>query len=45
MASDRLAPAQLQILIARLGGVAREMSAVLRLSSYSPNIKDRADYP
>ncbi|MCC6435036.1 MAG: hydantoinase B/oxoprolinase family protein [Acidimicrobiales bacterium] len=44
MASDRLAPAQLQILIARLGGVAREMSAVLRRASYSPNIKERADY-
>ena len=39
-----LGPAALQILIARLSGVAREMSAVLRRASYSPNIKERADF-
>ena len=38
-----LSPASLQILISRLSGVAEEMSAVLRRSAYSPNIKERAD--
>ena len=35
--------ASLQVLIARLTGVAEEMGAVLRRASYSPNIKERAD--
>jgi N-methylhydantoinase B/oxoprolinase/acetone carboxylase alpha subunit len=43
MTSSRLDAAALQILIARLSGVAAEMSAVLRRSSFSPNIKERAD--
>lgn len=38
-----LDPASLQILIARLSGVAEEMGAVLRRASFSPNIKERAD--
>ena len=36
-------PASLQVLISRLTGIADEMGAVLRRSSYSPNIKERAD--
>ena len=36
-------PAALQVLIARLTGVADEMGAVLRRASFSPNIKERAD--
>ncbi|HZP31010.1 MAG TPA: hydantoinase B/oxoprolinase family protein [Acidimicrobiia bacterium] len=36
-------PASLQVLIARLTGVAEEMGAVLRRAAYSPNIKERAD--
>ncbi len=36
-------PAGLQVLIAKLTGVASEMSAVLRRSAFSPNIKERAD--
>jgi N-methylhydantoinase B/oxoprolinase/acetone carboxylase alpha subunit len=36
-------PASLQVLLARLAGVADEMSAVLRRAAYSPNIKERAD--
>jgi N-methylhydantoinase B/oxoprolinase/acetone carboxylase alpha subunit len=36
-------PAALQVLIARLTGVAEEMGAVLRRAAYSPNIKERAD--
>jgi N-methylhydantoinase B/oxoprolinase/acetone carboxylase alpha subunit len=40
---SRLDPASLQVLIARLTGVAEEMSAVLRRASFSPNIKERAD--
>lgn len=36
-------PATLQVWIARLSGVAEEMSAVLRRASFSPNIKERAD--
>ncbi len=38
-----LDPAALQVLIARLSGVAEEMGAVLRRAAYSPNIKERAD--
>lgn len=36
-------PAALAILVARLGGVADEMGAVLQRSAYSPNINERAD--
>ena len=36
-------PAALQVLIARLTGVAEEMGAVLRRAAFSPNIKERAD--
>ena len=36
-------PASLQVLIARLTGVAEEMGAVLRRAAFSPNIKERAD--
>ena len=36
-------PAQLQILISQLTGVATEMGEVLRRSALSPNIKERAD--
>jgi len=35
--------AGLQVLIARLGGIAEEMGAVLQRSAFSPNIKERAD--
>ena len=38
-----LAPAALQVLIARLSGVAEEMGAVLQRAAFSPNIKERAD--
>jgi N-methylhydantoinase B/oxoprolinase/acetone carboxylase alpha subunit len=38
-----MTPAELQILISRLTGVAEEMGAVLRRASFSPNIKERAD--
>ncbi len=38
-----LDPAGLQVVLARLAGAAEEMSAVLRRSAYSPNIKERAD--
>jgi N-methylhydantoinase B/oxoprolinase/acetone carboxylase alpha subunit len=38
-----LGPADLQILISRLTGVAEEMGAVLRRGASSPNIKERAD--
>ena len=38
-----LDPAALQILNARLAGVAEEMGHVLRRAAYSPNIKERAD--
>src|SRR5213080_1226190 len=38
-----LDPAALQVLIARLTGVADEMGAVLRRAAFSPNIKERAD--
>ena len=36
-------PAALQVLIARLEGIAEEMGAVLRRAAFSPNIKERAD--
>ena len=36
-------PAALQVLIARLTGVAEEMGEVLRRAAFSPNIKERAD--
>jgi N-methylhydantoinase B/oxoprolinase/acetone carboxylase alpha subunit len=36
-------PARLQVLIARLEGIAEEMGAVLRRAAFSPNIKERAD--
>ncbi len=38
-----LDPAALQVLIARLSGVAEEMGAVLQRAAFSPNIKERAD--
>jgi N-methylhydantoinase B/oxoprolinase/acetone carboxylase alpha subunit len=38
-----LDPAALQILMARLTGVADEMGVVLRRAAFSPNIKERAD--
>jgi N-methylhydantoinase B/oxoprolinase/acetone carboxylase alpha subunit len=38
-----LDPAALQVLISQLTGVATEMGEVLRRSSFSPNIKERAD--
>ncbi|HEX6238327.1 MAG TPA: hydantoinase B/oxoprolinase family protein [Acidimicrobiales bacterium] len=38
-----LGPAELQVVISRLTGVAEEMGAVLRRAAYSPNIKERAD--
>jgi N-methylhydantoinase B/oxoprolinase/acetone carboxylase alpha subunit len=36
-------PAALQVLIARLTGIAEEMGSVLRRAAFSPNIKERAD--
>ena len=41
--STPLSPAELQLLISRLTGVAEEMGAVLRRAAFSPNIKERAD--
>jgi N-methylhydantoinase B/oxoprolinase/acetone carboxylase alpha subunit len=41
--AGRLDPAQLQVLISQLTGVAEEMGAVLRRAAFSPNIKERAD--
>ncbi|HEV2759680.1 MAG TPA: hydantoinase B/oxoprolinase family protein [Acidimicrobiales bacterium] len=41
--STTLSPAELQILVSRLTGVAEEMGAVLRRAAFSPNIKERAD--
>ncbi len=38
-----LSPAALQVLIARLDGVAGEMGAVLQRAAFSPNIRERAD--
>jgi len=43
MEQETLSPAELQILISRLTGVAEEMGAVLRRAAFSPNIKERAD--
>lgn len=42
-AGEGLDAAGLQVLIARLTGVAEEMGAVLQRSAFSPNIKERAD--
>ena len=39
-----LDPAALQVLIARLAGVATEMGAVLARGAFSPNIKERHDH-
>jgi len=39
----RLGPAELQVLVSRLTGIAEEMGAVLRRAAFSPNIKERAD--
>lgn len=39
-----LDPAALQVLIARLTGIATEMGAVLARSGFSPNIKERHDH-
>jgi N-methylhydantoinase B/oxoprolinase/acetone carboxylase alpha subunit len=36
-------PAELQVLISRLTGIAEEMGAVLQRAAFSPNIKERAD--
>lgn len=41
--SSGMDPAALQVLIARLSGVAEEMGVVLQRSAFSPNIKERAD--
>jgi N-methylhydantoinase B/oxoprolinase/acetone carboxylase alpha subunit len=38
-----LDPATLQVLIARLDGIAGEMGAVLQRAAFSPNIRERAD--
>lgn len=38
-----LDPAGLQVLIAKLSGIAQEMGTVLQRSAFSPNIKERAD--
>ena len=38
-----LGPAELQVLMSRLTGIAEEMGAVLRRAAFSPNIKERAD--
>ncbi|GAC1379626.1 MAG: hydantoinase B/oxoprolinase family protein [Acidimicrobiales bacterium] len=38
-----LDPAALQVLIARLAGIADEMGLVLRRAAFSPNIRERAD--
>jgi N-methylhydantoinase B/oxoprolinase/acetone carboxylase alpha subunit len=40
----QLDPASLQILVARLTGIADEMGAVLQRAGFSPNIKERADF-
>lgn len=42
-ADGAIDPAALQVLIARLTGVAHEAGAVLRRAAFSPNIKERAD--
>src|SRR5579871_1281128 len=38
-----LDPAALQVLMARLAGIADEMGAVLQRGAFSPNIRERAD--
>jgi N-methylhydantoinase B/oxoprolinase/acetone carboxylase alpha subunit len=38
-----LTPARLQVLMARLAGIADEMGAVLQRAAFSPNIRERAD--
>jgi N-methylhydantoinase B len=38
-----LGPAELQVLISHLTGIAEEMGGVLRRAAFSPNIKERAD--
>lgn len=40
----RLDPAALQVLIARLTGIATEMGTVLARAAFSPNIKERHDH-
>ncbi len=42
--AGRLDPAQLEVLKHLFSSVAEEMGAVLRRTSYSPNIKERRDY-
>ncbi len=41
--TEPLGPADLQVLISKLTGIAEEMGAVLQRSAFSPNIKERAD--
>jgi N-methylhydantoinase B/oxoprolinase/acetone carboxylase alpha subunit len=41
--TSSLDPAGLQVLIARLVGIADEMGTVLRRAAFSPNIRERAD--
>lgn len=41
--NGELDPAGLQVLIAKLSGIAQEMGTVLQRSAFSPNIKERAD--
>ena len=43
MSDPQIDPAELQVLIARLSGIAHEVGAVLRRAAFSPNIKERAD--
>ncbi|GAC1541597.1 MAG: hydantoinase B/oxoprolinase family protein [Acidimicrobiales bacterium] len=43
MTGGRLEPAALQVLIAKLAGIADEMGLVLRRAAFSPNIRERAD--
>jgi N-methylhydantoinase B len=38
-----MGPAELQVLVSRLTGIADEVGAVLRRAAFSPNIKERAD--
>ncbi len=44
MSGAGMDPAALQVLIARLTGIATEMGAVLARSAFSPNIKERHDH-
>jgi N-methylhydantoinase B/oxoprolinase/acetone carboxylase alpha subunit len=41
--AEELGPAELQVLVSRLTGIADEMGLVLRRAAFSPNIKERAD--